>query len=385
MTIQRTSAFLATLLVLSLGGCTLFGDKPENSPAKLREALEVPPDLARPAGDDLAAVPSGGAAAYSEYAAKSPASPAGSTGPASANGKAAEPVGNSVRLERDGAQRWLVVQDNSERVWVKARDYFLRNKMPLVVDNPQTGLLETDWIDRPVKFTGVFSRILAALSSTGLRDKFRIRVEPGRVPGTAEVYVSHQGLEKVLTSQMAASDATVVSWQPRPSDPEMEAELLASLLTHFGLDNQLSKSQVAATQPPGRAAATDGNRAQLVKDELILPGEDLDTAWRRVGQALDRAGVTTEDRDRSAGIFYIRYVDSGQVGKRQGLFSWLRADPSSASTAPDTRNELPSDRFQVRLKTTATGTSVTVFNVKGEPEKSTTGEKLLGVVQQQLR
>jgi len=376
MTIQRTSTLLVALLMFSLSGCALFGDKPENSPAKLRAALEVPPDLARPASDDLAAVPSSGAAAYSDYAAKSPASPAGNASQASANEKAAPPASGSVRLERDGAQRWLVVQDNPERVLVKARDYFLRNSMALTVDSPQTGLLETDWIDRPVRFTGIFSRILASLSSTGLRDKYRVRVEQGRVPGTAEVYVSHQGMEQVVARQMAASDATIVSWQPRPSEPEMEAEMLGKLLVNFGLDEQQAKGQIAAA---------GGERAQLVKGELVLSQDDLDAAWRRVGQALDRAGVITEDRDRSAGIFYVRYVDSGQAGKRQGLFSWLRADPGTASAAPDAKNEVSSDRFQIRLKAMTAGTSVNVFNVKGEPEKSTTGEKLLGVLQQQLR
>ena len=376
MTIQRTSAFLFTLLMLNVSGCAMFGDKPENSPAKLREALEVPPDLARPAGDDLAAVPSSGAAAYSDYAAKSPAPPAGNAAPASAIAKAAEPANGSARLERDGAQRWLVVQDSSEHVLVKARNYFQRNKMTLTVDNPQTGILETDWIDRPVEFTGAFSKILSSLHSSGLRDKYRVRVEQGRVPGTAEVYVSHQGLEQVVTPQMAASDAKNVGWQPRPSDPELEAEMLGKLLAHFGLDNQ---------QANGQVAAAGGERAQLVKGELVLSQDDLDAAWRRVGQALDRAGVIIEDRDRSTAVFYVRYVDSGQASKRQGLFSWLRADPSNASSTSGTKNEVSNDRFQVRLKTTPAGTSVNVFNVKGDPEKSTTGEQLLGLLQQQLR
>ena len=73
MTIQRTSVFLATLLMLGLSGCNMFGNKPESSPATTRAALEIPPDLARPAGDDLAAVPPGGTAAYSDYTAKTPA------------------------------------------------------------------------------------------------------------------------------------------------------------------------------------------------------------------------------------------------------------------------------------------------------------------------
>ena len=375
MTIQRTFTFFAALLMLSLGGCTLFGDKQEKSPAKLRAALEVPPDLARPASDGLSAIPSSGAAAYSDYAAKSSASPAGNAGLASTNGKVAETASGKVRLERDGAQRWLVLQDSTEHAWVKAREYFLRNNIALTVDNPRTGVLETDWIDRPVKFSGVIGKIFASASSTGLRDKFRVRVEPGRAPGTTEVTVSHQGLAEEVAIASGVNVMQTV-WQPRPADTEMEAELLAKLMVHFGMDEQQAKGQVAAA---------DVTRAQLVKDELILPQDDLDAAWRRVGQALDRAGVITEDRDRSAGIFYVRYVDSGQAGKRQGILSWFNRDAGNASAGPDAKAEVTSDRYQIRLKTLTTGTSVNVFNVKGEPEKSTTGEKLLGVLLQQLR
>jgi len=378
MKIQYRSAFLAALLMLNLGGCTFFSDKPGNTPAELRAALEVPPDLARPASDDLAAVPPSGAAAYSDYAAKSPASPAASASQTGTTAVAADPASASVRLERDGAHRWLVVQGDPGRVWVKARDYFLRSKIALTTDSPQTGILETVWIDRPVQFTGgFFSKIWASAHSSGLRDKFRVRVERGRAPGTAEVYVSHQNLAEVVVVE-GGVDVTQTKWEPRAADPEMEAEMLGKLLEHFGMDPQQTKRQMAAV---------GGTRAQLIKGELIVPQDDLDAVWRRVGQALDRAGVITEDRDRSAGIFYVRYVASGQAGKRKGLFAWLLGDSSTATddtNDKDYKKELPNDRFQVRLKTTAAGTSVAVFNVNGEPEKSSTGEQLLGVLQQQL-
>src|SRR4030065_382094 len=99
MTIQRTVTFIVALLMLGLGGCALFGDKQEKSPAKLRAALEVPPYLARPASDDLAAVPPSGAAAYSDYAAKSSAPPAGNAGLAGTKRKPAEKAKGRVALE----------------------------------------------------------------------------------------------------------------------------------------------------------------------------------------------------------------------------------------------------------------------------------------------
>jgi outer membrane protein assembly factor BamC len=371
MMIQRSTVLLAAFLQLGLGGCALFGDKTGTSPTKVREALEVPPDLARPASDDLSAVPSSGTAAYSDYTVKTPANATGSAYQQGVKGQATTPV-SAVRLERDGAQRWLVVQGNPERTWVKVRDYFLRNKKTLTVENPKTGVLETDWIDRPVKFTSTVGQLFSMFKSTGLRDKFRVRVEQGREPGTAEVFVSHQCLTEVVVSG-GGVDVLQTAWQPIPAEPEQEAEMLGKLLVHFGLDEQQAKGQVATA---------DEVRAQIIKGKLLLANEELDAAWRRVGQALDRAGVITEDRDRSAGIFYVRYLDSGSASKRQGAFSWLLSDSGNTS---DGKKELSNDRFQVRLKAIAAGTSVAVFNVNGEPEKSPAGEQLLGVLQLQLQ
>lgn len=360
-----------SVILLSLNGCAWLGiNKSENPPAKQREALEVPPDLARPAGDDIAVVPAEGAATFSKYATKTPAESPSPTAPSNVEA-APSAINQPARLERDGALRWLVVQGEPERVWVKAREYFLVNNLKLSVEDPKSGILESDWIERPANIgSGLFGNILSKLHSTGLRDKIRVRIERGRDAGTTEIYVAHKGLEEVIASGDSSS-VIQTAWQPRAADPGMEAEILAKLLTHFGLDASQAKTQVASTT---------ADRVPLVKGELILAQDDVEAAWRRVGLALDRTGVIIEDRDRSAGIYYVRYLDGKQTGKR-GVFSWLRGDPDKA----DGKDELPNDRFQIRLKTLATGTGVSVFNVKGEPDTSSAGQQLLGVLQQQLR
>ena len=352
----------------------MFGSKlAETSPAAVRSALEVPPDLARPAGDDMLAGVKPKSATASGYAAGngSPAAtdsaPLATAAPAPAAASAAR-----VRLERDGAQRWLVVQDTPDRVWAAARAYLLRNNYKLTVDNSKTGLLETDWLDRPVQFSNPLGRFIASLSSTGLRDRFRVRIEAGRDAGTSEVYVSHQGLEQVVTSRDASSGNVETTWQPRASDPQMEADLLDKLMVDFGLDSQQAKNQLASASTP---------RVQLAKDTLFLPQENLDVAWRRVGQALDRAGVAIEDLDRNAGIYYVHYV-SGVAKKESKLFGFLGSGNGSDT---DRKADSSLDRFQVVLKTQADGTNVTVRDVKGELDDSPAGAGLLNQLYQQLR
>lgn len=360
----------AALVIVNAGGCSMFGAKPaDNSPVAARGALEVPPDLARPAGDDMRADMKPKSATASGYAAGNAASPATT---ANASLATAAPVAR-VQLERDGAQRWLVVQDTPDNVWAKARAYLLRNNYTLTVDNPKSGLLETDWIDRPVQYSNPLGRVIASLSSTGLRDRFRVRVEAGRVAGTSEVYVSHSGLEQVVTSKDVSTGNVSTTWQPRASDPQMEADLLDKLMVDFGLDSQQAKNQLASAGTP---------RAQLGKSALFLPQEDLDAAWRRVGQALDRSGVAIEDLDRNAGIYYVNYVSGSASKKDGGLFGFFGSNSASDS---DGKNGAAQNRFQVALKTQADGTNVTVRNVKGEVEDTPAGSRLLGLLYQQLR
>ncbi len=366
MKIQRTFAFFATLLMLSLGGCALFGDKPEKSPAKLREILEVPPDLARPAGDDLAVVPPGGAAAYSDYIAKPPAANTALAVPATGTTTPAVAANSNVRLERDGIQRWLVVQAAPDMVKARVRSYLASRKLELAVDDPKSGIFETEWKERKVNLgTNVLTRALSSMQSTGLRDKFRIRIEPGRSDGTSEIYVSHLGLEEVVTGNISTPSST---WQPRATDLQAEAELLSALMTSFGMSEQAAKDQVGK-------AATGG--ALKVKDGLLLQQQDMDQAWRRVGQALDRSGFTIEDRDRGRGIYYVYDRSAAEAAKKNSVFGgWLRFGESA---------EVYEDRFQVALKAAEGGIGMKVLNVKGEQTESKNGERLLEYLQQQLQ
>ena len=369
-------SLLVMVLVLQVGGCGLFKGKSDDVPSKTRDALEVPPDLARPGGDDLAqGAPS--ATSYSEITAKAkPPSAAVPSAPSAASAPATVPAvsaaASPVRLERAGAQRWIVVNEPADQVWVRTRDYFVVNKIKLTTENQQTGILETDWSDRPyVIGEGMVAKVLGGLHSTGLRDRFRVRIEAGRNPGTSEIYVTHQGLEEVVASGGLSTVIQTV-WQPRAADPEQEADLLYRLMRHFGVSEEQAKTQLAAG---------GSERAVRSKGLLTLKQEDFDNAWRRVGIALDRGRIVVEDRDRAAGIYYVRFVDGGE-SKRGGLFGWLRSDSSAES---DKNSKAPTDRYQVLVKTSAGDTGVTVRNVKGEPEESPAAERLLDVLQNFLR
>jgi outer membrane protein assembly factor BamC len=367
------------LLIVGATGCSLFGDKDkQESPAKIRETLEVPPDLARPQTGDLATGLPSNTAVYSTYSAKAPDTNKAPETPAPQSTVAPTPVPETkpenktgVKLERDGAQRWLVVQDTPDHVAARVRRYLASQNMKLAIDDPKSGIFETEWEDRKVNLgSNAFTRILSAMQSTGFRDKYRIRIEAGREAGTSEVYVSQQGLEEVLTSAAGGVGGGPESaWQPRATDVQAETQMLSGIMTALGASDQQAKDQL------GNAVA--GGGATKAKDNLLLPQQDLDQAWRRVGQALDRSNFVIEDRDRHLGIYYVFDRAAAGAAKQGSLFGgWLKFGENT---------ETIEDRLQVVLKTVEGGTSVKILNVKGERTESKNGEQLLDYLQKQLQ
>jgi outer membrane protein assembly factor BamC len=211
--------------------------------------------------------------------------------------------------------------------------------------------------------------------STSERDKFRTRLERGTEAGTTEIYISHRGVQEVFTNQRQERSV----WQPRPSDPELEAEFLRRLMSRFGVEDQRAKAQVAAAVVPQRAKllpAKDGAGALDLQ-------EPFDRAWRRVGLALDRVGFTVEDRDRSKGTYFVRYVDPDIDAQNR------RQEDSALGKLMFWRSNKPAQsalQYSVFLKAGAEGTTeVRVLNKDGVSENSENSRKILALLFDQLK
>ena len=56
---------------------------------------------------------------------------------------------------------------------------------------------------------------------------------------------------------------------------------------------------------------------------VVQIDDGFDRAWRRVGLSLDRTGFTVEDRDRTQGIYFVRYVEPDANKSEPGFFGKL--------------------------------------------------------------
>ncbi|WP_153108940.1 outer membrane protein assembly factor BamC [Propionivibrio limicola] len=374
--------YSALVLVLAgyLTGCSNLSIESKKIDYKSASAnkvptLEIPPDLTSPTRDDRYVVPDTGGkgtATYSAYTVER------TTAAATPQQSDVLPSVDKVRIERSGNQRWLVVSERPEKLWDTVKEFWQETGFLIKQEIPEAGVMETDWAENRAKIGADFIRdllgkALDSLYSTAERDKFRTRLEPGTEPGTTEIYISHRGMYEIYVSE--GKDQT--KWQPRESDPELEAEMLRRLMVRFGSDQKRAEAEVALVK------AKPADRARLVRSGAgagtLEIQESFDRAWRRVGLALDRVGFTVEDRDRSNGLYFVRYVDpeADNQKKDEGVLSKLAfwKEP-----APD-----PQTRYRVSVKGTGSVTTVQVLGSEGGVDQPETSKKILGLLFEQLK
>ncbi len=354
-------ALLATL-VASLAACSILeSDKIDYKSAGKAPTLEVPPDLSQLTRDNRYAVPGGPvtANAYQAGVANAPGIPT-----------AVSNIGD-VRMERSGTQRWIVINRPADQLWEPVKDFWQESGFLLTTEQRNLGIMETDWAENRAKLPqdvirSTLGKLVDSIYSTGELDRFRTRLERTSSGGT-EIFISHRGMQEVYNN--SRQDQTV--WQPRPSDPELETEFLRRLMVKLGVSQEQSKL-IASTSAPAQTARI----ANVGGQPTVQISEGFDRAWRRVGLALDRTGFTVEDRDRSAGIYYVRYVTPNPDKKEPGFFSKFFSGSVKA--------EAPL-KFRISVKSQGEASTVSVLNEAGVPETSANAQRIVQVIADDLK
>ena len=372
---------MVTAGALLVGGCsgtTGSGSEATYKSSRSAPPLELPPDLSSAAVRDTLPIP-GVDATYSQYA-------SGETRSGAGTAPAVLPAVDSVRIERSGDERWLVVAMKPEALWPRLRDFWADQGFVLETEDPAIGLMETEWAARHTPLpAGAIKRLLLqatdALYGVTFRDRYRTRIERGIDPDTTDIYISHRGAEQTVvgddTPTARREGLGEQVWLPRPADPGLEALMLSRLMIFIGVDEERAESMVAAGDPPApraRLVREDDGTATLVLDEGFTQ------AWRRAGLALDRAGFAVEDRDRSRGLFFVRYSGAGDDREDEGWLSRLQFWKSEEEE--DVRAYL----VRVRGDAADTDTSrIVIVDETGAADASPAASRILTVLQEQLR
>jgi outer membrane protein assembly factor BamC len=386
MPLPSRSAFPALVVFALLAGCStvdgfLQGDKIDYRSQSVKTApLEVPPDLTQLQRDGrfaTAGSASGSVSASTFQGGGAVAAAAPQSAAAPGTPPVVAPVAlGELRVVREGNERWLVVPLPPEQLWPQLREFWTERGFNLVIDNPQSGVMETDWAENRANIPQdivrrSLGRVLDSLYDSGLRDRYRTRVE--RNGAASEVYISHRGMIEQLVGDRTTE---TTRWNHRPSDPGLEAEFLTRLMVKLGSKEQAAREVVAKAAPVADAPA----RARAQGPSALVVDEAFDRAWRRVGLALDRGGFTVEDRDRAGGLYFVRYVDPAraQTNAEPGFFAKLFSFGRSEQTAPPVR-------YRIALKGEGERTNVTVQNSQGQPESGPVAQRIVALLVDDLK
>ena len=422
--LAQSKWFYALPLFLLLNGCENipFVERvtaPDYKATGRSRPLEVPPDLTSATTNDAYAIP--GSTSYSDF----------KNGQQQDNGQPKIlPNPEGMKIVKAGAQRWLVVNAPAEKIWPLIRDFWIDMGFAVKKENPEVGVMETEWIKEGDLMTndnkGTLDKFDAWLDSlasgTANRKKFRTRLERGLQDGTTEIYMTHRsvdtapddGKEKIRTpygvvdmgyknDSKSKEDSKVDS-----RSDELDAELLRRLMVKLGLADKRAKEIIAAPISQKRAEIkkeADGSSSVEIQDPF-------DRAWRRVGLALDIIGFVIEDKDRSNGIYFVKYADvdiDDSPKKKKGVLDSLMfwsdddkkdkqaKDTSQTKEKPlserlkfwggsDKEKTNPEKQYRIKIVSIDNGGSQVVIEYQdGKKNTSSTANRIISLLYDQLK
>ena len=354
--------FIATLTLGGCGSMSLDNKRVDYQAVAIKvPELDVPPDLTSPAAEDHFTIPdgSGAVANYSDFSKGGGLKVRGAT--------SVLPDSNYVRVERNGSQRWLEVDDKAENVWPAIKAFWQENGFVIKTDDPQAGIIETDWAENRARIPmdalrKVLGKVLDGLYDSGERDMYHVRLERSKEGNKTEIYLTHYGKEQVLMA-----DKSMTQWLPRPSDPELEATMLQMLMVKLGGPDMQGKVQSQAVSALD-ATVSAKLQAQTNGSKVILLSEPFDRSWRRVGLALEHAGFVVDDKNRANGVYFVRVDEKSTADKDNRTLldkiAFWRKDES-----------VKSSRYEVTVRENNSGCEVAANNGKGD--SNATSQKII--------
>jgi len=411
--------FLVLPLFLVLYGCDSipFVDQvtqPDYKAIGRSRPLEVPPDLTSATTNDTYAIP--GSTSYSDY----------KNGQQQDNGQSKIlPNPEGMKIVKAGAQKWLVVNATPEKIWPVIRDFWLDMGFAVKKESPETGVMETEWIaqadlkiDTKKGVLDSFDDWIDKLGGSATKKKFRTRLDRGLQEGTTEIYMTHRGVEVVddgkekvrtvygeIETGYKKEDKNKASVNSDALDNELDAELLRRLMVKLGVADKRAKEIIATPVNQKRAEIkkeADGSASLEIQDPF-------DRAWRRVGLALDVIGFVIEDKDRSSGIYFVKYADvdiDDSPKKKKGvidtLMFWSDDDKkdkevSQAKEKPlseklkfwggnDKEKTNPDKQYRVKIVSLDVGGSQVLIEYQdGKRNNSSTANRIMTLLYEQLK
>lgn len=373
-TLKPIAWLMATGLSLTLlSGCSAlnqFMGKEESidykSTVTASDPLSIPPDLTQANRNVRFKAPAraGEGLAYSDYSQSQQQQ--ASVGD---NRSTVLPSTDGIQVERDGSLRWLAIDKPAEQIYPYILEFWNEQGFTINSDDPATGVVITDWAENRSKIPdgwirSILGSIIDQVFDSGERERFRTRLE--RIDGKTEVYISHEHMYEAPTQ-----DGAAFKWVHGKEDPGLNAVMLARLMVFLGTDLEQAQAKVAEAEAENNQPLVQVQEDASLR-QLVL-NEGFDRAWRRVGVGIDSAGFSVEDRDRSTGEYYIRYLDADSGEKIE--------QPNIIGRLFRARNTAEAQSLRIRVNAQGPNSSVVqVLDESGQVLNTGTAGRIINVL-----
>ncbi|MDH7944921.1 outer membrane protein assembly factor BamC [Pseudohongiella sp. SYSU M77423] len=253
---------------------------------------------------------------------------------------APKPIDTRVRegvvIQRFGDRAWIVVGATPGQVWPTLRDYFATEGLPVASEDAVAGVVETEWVPQ---------------DDSDVRNRYRVRVEPGLHAGNSEVYILQ------VDDEGETAEGQAVTWPSDSENLEREATMLASLSMYLADRTDIyrgsSVSMLAGSIEAQGKARLDDSESGSTRLELRI---DFDRAWSQVGQAIGNAEIELLSSDRDERRYIVSFTGT-ENQEEPGFFGRLFGRDE----------EVEARQFDVTLSDTADGILVEARVSDGAP------------------
>ena len=224
---------------------------------------------------------------------------------------------DAVRLQRLGGSSWAVVNVAPGQLWPQVRAFLVSSGIDVSSVDATGGLIDTNFV---------------LLQDRELESRFRFRVDSGVQRNTSELHILQQN---------QAKDIDLTSWPENSDDDDLEQKMLRNIAQFIANNAESAPVSMMAGQAmtgAGRISLEESSAGTRLK--LALP---FNRAWAATEKGFADAGFRVDDKNRSAGLFYVTYL--GPDGEdSESWFGWHWG-------GGDSDDPLIGREFQVMLST----------------------------------
>lgn len=283
--------------VLSVSSCgTFFGDegvfrdrKNDYLQEKLLPPLAVPEDVNFESEDELFVIPTvtNQSLPSNDFEVPRPA-PLLNAG-----------ADDQVRIQKLGDERWILIDLPPSHLWQRIKNFLAENKIPVLLEDANQGLLETGWLKR------------LGDDAPQTKERYRFRVEQGVQRSSSEVHILQ------YQQPFAAAATEKIDWPKNSVSAEREQQMIQALSQHLVNNSEFASVSLLAQ---GIGSASKVNLVRNADGEPVVKlNLPFERAWASLAAALKKADFEVVDLNRSEGLYYVAY-DPEEDKEKPGFF-----------------------------------------------------------------